>query len=143
MANGGSLKGFTLLSNKGWQVIVIILLHDHSYRCHHPDDHPDDHSYLCHHHHDHPDDHHWQALHSNPTPGGLGLAGAPPIHFTQVSKHHNDEDNDHNYDDKDDDNYDNDDDEYDDSYDKIGDKTMFIVISILGRLGSVHSRRWP
>lgn len=25
----------------------------------------------------------WQALHSNPTPGGLGLAGAPPIHFTQ------------------------------------------------------------
>jgi len=42
MANGGSLNGFTLLSNKGWQ-----------------------------------------ALHSNPTPGGLGLAGAPPIHFTQ------------------------------------------------------------
>ena len=59
-------------------------LDDHDHRQHYDQPH--------HRHHDQPQL--WQALHSNPTPGGLGLAGAPPIHFTQVKIHHNDDDND-------------------------------------------------
>ena len=95
---------------------------------HHPPPH-DDHDH-CHHydrphhrHHDQPQL--WQALHSNPTPGGLGLAGAPPIHFTQVKIHHNDDDNDDDDDSADDEeNFDVDDDGGDneeDDHDNIGD----------------------
>ena len=70
--------------------------HDQHPHPHH--DHHDDH--LHRQHRDQPDDEDCQALHSNPTPGGLGLAGAPPIHFTQVQKHHNHHDD--NSDDDDD-----------------------------------------